>query len=232
MKYKMIERNLAEHGMGIDKISEADELVFLDDQLLVNDILRKDKRSIRIQNAENKKNRNKRLYSMSGDVERYAHRFWYDVDDRVNIAPVFASGNEPVAFIKKSRKNGFKKVVNKVENRKVRYQKIADEPMATYVDEYEEDFETPWFVDKIHRRADAVKNHVIIPEGIKKLIALQEEKINLNIEIDEIIALEVAPLQNRLRAVNKEIQNMYKGKVPGLKLEDYKGWVSSYTLLK
>ena len=144
MKYKMIERNLAEHGMGIDKISEADELVFLDDQLLVNDILRKDKRSIRIQNAENKKNRNKRLYSMSGDVERYAHRFWYDVDDRVNIAPVFASGNEPVAFIKKSRKNGFKKVINKVENRKVRYQKIeitADEQIVggiTVADEIEE----------------------------------------------------------------------------------------------
>ena len=121
---------LENEGFGIEaKVSEVDALVFADDALLVEDLSRKDSRAIRLQKTKNKKLRLEKLYNPSS-VIRYAHRASYDRDDAIGVVPVFHGKDDPVAFIKKGKKNVTKQTLNKVANRKLRYQKVvAPEPI-------------------------------------------------------------------------------------------------------
>lgn len=130
MANKMMEMFLDNEGFGIEqpKVSEVDALVFADDALLVEDLSRKDARAIRLQKTKNKKLRLEKLYNPSS-VIRYAHRASYDRDDTTGIVPVFHGEDSPVTFIKKGKKNVTKQTLNKVANRKLRYQKVVAEPI-------------------------------------------------------------------------------------------------------
>ena len=113
-------------------VSEIDLLVEADENLLVVDATKKMTRADRYRKTSKAKNRRKALYSRYGEVSNYAHRNWYDHDPMVNVSPVFAGNDEPVAYIKKGKKPSWEKAMKKVENRKVRYETFA-EPMPEEV---------------------------------------------------------------------------------------------------
>ena len=123
---RAIEMSLANHGMGLpEKVSEVDAMVFADDALLVEAYDRKDRRAVRIDRNKNQNERNKRLYDPS-NVTNWSKKAAYN--EFRGICPVFHDEDEPVAFIKKSRKNGTKQMMDKIENRKIRYERF-EEPM-------------------------------------------------------------------------------------------------------
>jgi hypothetical protein len=80
----------------------------------------------RVHQKDSKKNRNKVLYDIRRKVSRYAHRDFYDHDDKTNISPVFHGKDVPVAFIKKSDPSyaSVKKILKKSEIRKLRHKKL------------------------------------------------------------------------------------------------------------
>lgn len=121
---RMIEKALATVGMGLpEMISEVDALVFADEEILSGHLAAKDRRAARFEQKKDQKKRNKRLYDPS-DVTHWAKKA--EFNEFRGITPVFHGEDEPVAFIKKSRKNGTKQLFNKVDNRKIRYEKLPE----------------------------------------------------------------------------------------------------------
>ncbi len=104
-------------------ISEIDSLVLADEEILVNHNAAKDRRAVRIEQKKKEKERNKRLYNPY-DVVNWGRKAAYN--SFRGVCPVFHGENEPVTFIKKSRKNETKHILNKIANRKVRYERFFE----------------------------------------------------------------------------------------------------------
>lgn len=65
---RAIEMNLDNHGMGINKMSDLDILVSMDDEILVGRYAAKDNRSIRLEKTKNKKNRRQKMAKYAYDL--------------------------------------------------------------------------------------------------------------------------------------------------------------------
>lgn len=112
--------NLAVHEMGI---FEVDALVSADEKILADRYNAKDRRAVRVEDEKKAKKYNERLYNPA-DVIKWGEKAEFNVER--GITPVFHGEDEPVAFIKKSTKNLTKQTMNKVANRKVRYQRFEE----------------------------------------------------------------------------------------------------------
>ena len=139
---RMIEKALATVGMGLpEMISEVDALVFADEEILNGHLAAKDRRAARFEQKKDQKKRNKRLYDPS-NVTHWGKKAAYNVFR--GITPVFHGEDEPVAFIKKSRKNGTKQLLDKIDNRKirhenkVRYEKLPEFEAEERIPDFEE----------------------------------------------------------------------------------------------
>ena len=104
--------------------SYIDALVAEDEVMISDRIKAKNRRAVRVEDKKNTKIRNKRTYDPS-DVRHWSKKAVYN--EYRSITPVFHGQDEPVAFIKKSRKNVTAQTFNKVANRKIRYTKIHEE---------------------------------------------------------------------------------------------------------
>lgn len=127
---KMMDKAL-DNVFGMENtISEIDSLVLDDEEIIYNHNAAKDRRAARFERNKDQKGRNKRLYDPS-NVSHWGKKAAYN--EYRGITPVFHGENEPVAFIKKNRKNGTKQTMNKVANRKVRHKKFLPEYNPVFI---------------------------------------------------------------------------------------------------
>lgn len=98
-----------------------DALVAEDEAMIADCIKAKNRRAVRVESKKNVKIRNKRTYDPS-DVHHWGKKAVFN--EFRGITPIFHGSNEPVAFVKKSRKNVTTQTYVKTQNRKERYSGI------------------------------------------------------------------------------------------------------------
>lgn len=192
---RMIEMALAQAGMGLpEMISEVDALVFADEEILSGHLAAKDRRAARFERNKDQKKRNKRLYDPS-NVTHWSKKAEYNVFR--GITPVFHGEDEPVAFIKKSRKNGTKQLLDKIDNRKIRHEKLPEFEAEEYIPDFKGwycdyvmwsevftshedliDEDTKWwhqYIDKNWRMVDSDNGEIVVRDRGNYCNSLEED---------------------------------------------------------